>query len=685
MIKANFKAYSTYVTDSLHQWDINQDLEVTGLNITTAPEVHFSNSNMKGAIVRQATLKSGVVSVKIPNSLLQEPFRIFAHIGIYEGDTFKVIELVEIPVNPRKRPEDYQITDTDEELYSFKRLENQLANKATTAQVANIIAHNNDTNGNTELVDVRTGADNKVYASAGEAVRAQVEAIKNNLAPYAAFVIPENLNVTDFAYASQSPGASDYILHLPKLVISFREKSVSVEATDISCNPVGGYLHYVYYNFDTSEYATIYWRNFYTMPSRASCALVGIFRADMMHLHLFEQRQRDDYSLPFVSVIAGRYTNGAAGGLPVIDTVARKITFPDDTLLRVTNAWHPYFTLKEADGNTTCDFSGFASSAVHIVFDTVTQKMYPMQYNTYRVTINNTNVQVFAPRFFLVCSIRTWTGTCSCLFPYICDGKFMGQDMTDYIDLSRANVRDGHPVRAVAHRGYSADAPENTLPSYRMAKRKGFNYAECDVSFTKDGVAVLLHDSTVDRTSNGSGNIAGLTYGEAKAMDFGSWKGEEYTGTTIPTFEEFVALCRAIGLRPYIEVKEGTEAQIKGLVDTVIRYGLREEATWISFSKSSLSYIKAADDKARLGYVVDAIDESVIATAQSLQTDKNDVFIDCAAGNAAAGVGLCTAARIPLEVWTVNDEGVLQGLPDYVSGVTSDKLIAGDILYQNNI
>ena len=70
MIKANFKAYSNYVTDSLHQWDINQVLEVTGLNLTSAPEVHFSNKNLDRAIVRQSTMTNHVVTVDIPNSLL---------------------------------------------------------------------------------------------------------------------------------------------------------------------------------------------------------------------------------------------------------------------------------------------------------------------------------------------------------------------------------------------------------------------------------------------------------------------------------------------------------------------------------------------------------------------------------------------------------------------------------------
>lgn len=201
MIKANFNTYASYVTDSLYQWDINQVLTVSGLNLSVAPEIHFSNSNMDRAIVRQATLDKLIVSVNIPNSLLQEALTIKAHIGIYEGDTFKVIELVEIPVIPKKRPSDYKIENTDEEIYSFEALKNDIANMVTLkdynannsnisiaissldselkARIDNIIAHNNDTEGNTELVDIRLGSDNTTYASAGEAVRTQFNNLKN--------------------------------------------------------------------------------------------------------------------------------------------------------------------------------------------------------------------------------------------------------------------------------------------------------------------------------------------------------------------------------------------------------------------------------------------------------------------------------------------------------------------------
>jgi hypothetical protein len=128
MITANFKSYNNYVVDSLYQWDLNQKLTVAGLNIEDAPEVHFSNANLERAVVRQATMENHIVTVDIPNSLLQSPLRIYAHIGIYDGDTFKVIEVVEIPVIARKKPYDYQITDSDEEVYSFKALENALNN-----------------------------------------------------------------------------------------------------------------------------------------------------------------------------------------------------------------------------------------------------------------------------------------------------------------------------------------------------------------------------------------------------------------------------------------------------------------------------------------------------------------------------------------------------------------------------
>lgn len=126
MIQVNTKVFGSYYTDSLYQWDINRVITFTNVNLDTAPEIHFSNSFLDGAIVQKSTIENHTVKVKIPNSILQYPSNIDAYIGVYEGDTFKVVGKINIPVIPRKRPMDYQISDSDHEIYSFRRLENMI-------------------------------------------------------------------------------------------------------------------------------------------------------------------------------------------------------------------------------------------------------------------------------------------------------------------------------------------------------------------------------------------------------------------------------------------------------------------------------------------------------------------------------------------------------------------------------
>lgn len=242
-------------------------------------------------------------------------------------------------------------------------------------------------------------------------------------------------------------------------------------------------------------------------------------------------------------------------------------------------------------------------------------------------------------------------------------------------------------VISINHRGYSTDAPENTIPAYILSKKKGFNFVETDVSFTSDGVPVLLHDNTIDRTSNGSGNINNLTYAQVRAYDFGSWKSASYTGTKIPSLAEFLQLCKSIMLHPYIELKSNgsyTKEQVQQIVDMVRAYGLRGKVTYISFSSTFLGYVKDYDSEARLGFLKSSYASSDITTCKSLKTTKNSVFYDVAHG--AITQSVCDsfmAEDIPIEAWTVNSADTMLGLNKYVSGITSDNLIAGKVLYNN--
>lgn len=246
-------------------------------------------------------------------------------------------------------------------------------------------------------------------------------------------------------------------------------------------------------------------------------------------------------------------------------------------------------------------------------------------------------------------------------------------------------------VKGVNHRGYSTSAPENTIPAYILSKRMGFNYAECDVSFTSDSVPVLLHDSTIDRTSDGSGSINGLTLEEVKQYDFGSWKGEQYAGTQIPTFAEFIKCCKDICLHPYVELKSNgsyTQEQINGIVDIVKENGMSGKVTYISFSLTFLQYVKEADQTARLGYLgylsATEFSQSTIDSAIALKTGQNEVFIDASLDNfAQENITYCAENGIGLEVWTVNSADSIKNMNAYISGVTSDSLHAGKILYES--
>ena len=114
----------------------------------------------------------------------------------------------------------------------------------------------------------------------------------------------------------------------------------------------------------------------------------------------------------------------------------------------------------------------------------------------------------------------------------------------------------------IAHRGESNDAPENTLPAYKMAVERGFGF-ECDVYLSKDGRVFTFHDKNLKRTTDGANtNRCGdVTWDEISRLDvggWGKWKGSKYVGTRPALLEEVLALARD-GRKIYVEVKPGPE------------------------------------------------------------------------------------------------------------------------------
>ena len=250
-------------------------------------------------------------------------------------------------------------------------------------------------------------------------------------------------------------------------------------------------------------------------------------------------------------------------------------------------------------------------------------------------------------------------------------------------------------LKGINHRGYSNVAPENTLPAFALSRKMGFAYVETDVAFTSDGVPVLLHDASINRTArnadgtaiSGTVNIADITYEQALTYDFGIWKGSEYAGTKIPTFEEFISLCKALGLTPVVELKNPlypSEAQVRGLVDICRRYGMEHNVVWQSKSSSRMEYIKNYDASATIGLILDSITSDGISVMVSLKIATNKVFINI--NNSAltdAFADSCREAGLELMTWTVDNAETIKALNPYVTGVSSNYTNASIVVYED--
>src|SRR5512140_205883 len=106
----------------------------------------------------------------------------------------------------------------------------------------------------------------------------------------------------------------------------------------------------------------------------------------------------------------------------------------------------------------------------------------------------------------------------------------------------------------VAHRGSSGTAPENTMAAFRKAIAAGVDMIELDVRMSKDYHLIVLHDSTVRRTTNGPGRVCGMSLQELKSLDAGSWFGPRFRGEQIPTLREVMELLPArVGLNSEVK------------------------------------------------------------------------------------------------------------------------------------
>ena len=233
-------------------------------------------------------------------------------------------------------------------------------------------------------------------------------------------------------------------------------------------------------------------------------------------------------------------------------------------------------------------------------------------------------------------------------------------------------------MELIAHRGLSARAPENTLAALRLALEERADAVEWDVQASADGIPVLLHDDTLDRTTDGSGRVDAHSLMELRALDAGSWFSESYAGQPVPSLAEALALTAGRCDRIYPELKAGMSTGIVArVVDEIGASGWATDTVVLSLDWETLGHVRRLSDL-RIGFVVGAVER--YGRALSLAAEDGNAIVDPDRRILLEDPGLAkqaAGAGVELAAWTVNDAAEARRLLDMgVESLTTDDVAA---------
>jgi glycerophosphoryl diester phosphodiesterase len=212
-------------------------------------------------------------------------------------------------------------------------------------------------------------------------------------------------------------------------------------------------------------------------------------------------------------------------------------------------------------------------------------------------------------------------------------------------------------LEIIAHRGYSALAPENTLAAVEKAIEAGADAIEWDVHLAACGTPVLIHDETLERTTDGAGPVRTQTVEALRRLDAGRWFGPAFAGERIPTLAEALARTGGRVRRVYTEIKADPDPDdVDRILDVVRGAGRLDDNVFISFDWAALDRIAERDPRARVGYITDemkrvdqALEHAAAVPGAILDLDCRLILKNPDLARRALDRGLDVA------VWTVNE------------------------------
>jgi glycerophosphoryl diester phosphodiesterase len=243
----------------------------------------------------------------------------------------------------------------------------------------------------------------------------------------------------------------------------------------------------------------------------------------------------------------------------------------------------------------------------------------------------------------------------------------------------------------IAHRGASAYAPENTLAAYQRAVELGAPFIETDLHLTRDARFVAIHDSMLQRTTDGRGAVRDYTLAELRQLDAGMWFDRQFMGVQIPTLEEVLGFAAQHDVVFYLEIKyEGAWGMHHALVAALREHQASARTVVISFDPGTLRSVRELDASIMVGLLSEEKDDDgkLVRTAQEAGARQICPRHDLLTREL---VDRAHAADLRVATWTVNEtaemraaiaagaDGVITDRPDRLLAVIEDDRTIEDL------
>lgn len=216
----------------------------------------------------------------------------------------------------------------------------------------------------------------------------------------------------------------------------------------------------------------------------------------------------------------------------------------------------------------------------------------------------------------------------------------------------------------VAHRGFSGAAPENTMAAVKLAMEDPYvKWIEVDVQLSKDGVPFLIHDYTLNRTTNGRGPVKDALWSELSKLDAGSWKSGIYSQERLVTLDDFL---KAVKGRLLVNIEIKTEAnKYPGIEQTVIErvreHGMEKEVVLTSFDTGALRNVRSIDSEIRTGIIIDGRPADLLERLRDLGSDFLSISYRHLTPEFASQA---VEASIQVMAWTLDDGKTMKRIAD---------------------